>query len=56
MCLVNHALTHFSENEYPLEDFGMNLFEEMIEGREGIVEAPPRKVLGYLGLEGSEIH
>lgn len=47
---------HFSENEYPLEKFGINLFEEMIEGSEGIIEAPPGKVLCYLGLEGSEIH
>lgn len=56
MCLVSHALMHFSENEYPLEKFGINLFEEMIEGSEGIIEAPPGKVLCYLGLEGSEIH
>jgi len=47
---------NFSENEYPLEDFGINLFEEIIEGSEGIVEAPPGKALCYLGPGGSEIH
>lgn len=56
MCLVSHVLMHFSENEYPLEDFGINLVEEIIEGSERIVEVPPGKVLCYLGLEGTEIH
>lgn len=46
---------HFSENEYPLEDFRIYLFEEMVEESEDIIEAPPGKVLLNLGLEGSEI-
>lgn len=46
---------HFSENEYPLEDFGINLFE-VVEGSEGIIEASPEKISCYLGLEGRKIH
>lgn len=34
---------HFSENEYPLEDFGIHLLE-VIEESEGIIEAPPEKI------------
>lgn len=46
---------HFSENEYPLEDFGINLFE-VVDGSEGIIEAPPEMISCYLGFEGSKIH
>lgn len=41
---------HFSENEYPLEDFGIHLFE-VVEGREGIIEAPLEKVSCYQDLK-----
>lgn len=54
MILNANALVHFSENDHPLEDFGIHLFE-VVEGSEGIIEAPPEKVSSYSGLEGRKI-
>lgn len=40
---------HFSENEYPLEDFGIHLF--VVDGSEGIIEAPLEKMSCYQDLK-----